>query len=114
MTLTVKSSGNIINSSLVVQWVGTEDEYLRVYRLDPIRGGGSITFSKYTPTDEGYHTYEDFYSFRNGRWYLTTSSEGRDCDGEHSTSGDYVWDGTGWEKLGRTRCYDQFAESMGY
>lgn len=113
MQITVKSSARIVQSSLAFLLVGVEDG-IYSYELNPINGGGAITFQKYTTTEEGYHYYEDFYSFRNGNWYYTASSEGRDCDGEHSSSGDYIWDGTGWEKQGRLRVRDYTAESMGY
>jgi hypothetical protein len=98
MTLTVQSTGNITQSSLSFVWKGTEDG-IRTYELKPIHECGSITFSSYTPTDEGYSTYEDFYSFRNNRWYKSSSREGRDCDGYTKSCSDYLWDGGSWVKL---------------
>lgn len=113
MQLTVKSSARIVQSSLAFLLVGVEDG-VYTYELNPINEGGSITFNSYTPTDEGYSTYEDFYSFRNGNWYYTASSEGRDCDGSHSSESEYRWDGDDWMKLGRSRQRDFTAEAMGY
>jgi hypothetical protein len=113
MILVVQSSGNITQSSLSFVWTGTEDG-IRTYELNPVNDCGSITFNKYTVTEEGYNQYEDFYSFRNGNWYLYSHFEGRDCDGQHSSEGEFLWDGGKWVKLGRLRVRDYTAESMGY
>lgn len=112
--ITIETSARVIRSSLAFQIVGSEDG-VYAYALSPINDGGSITFSAYTPNDEGgYSLCEDTYTFRDGKWYWHISYEGRDCDGYTSSESEWVWLDDKWNKLGRTRCRDQFAESMGY
>ena len=75
----------------------------------------------YETTDEGYSSSTTEVRYHNGKWYLESKQESRDCDGPTSMYNEYESEG-GLEldsresKLTRikSRVRDVYAERMGY
>lgn len=82
------------------------------------------------PTDEGYSAKYEYLRHEGDGVYNEWERSGRDCDGRHSEGGRLFCSldklatrmvgendnvpSPDWEKIGRDRVYDQYAQLSGY
>jgi len=75
-------------------------------------------------TDEGFNSSHEKIWVSDGEVFLDSYEAGRDCDGYTSHSCSFKMIGTEesnhgflvpvWERVGRARVYDQYAQAAGY
>lgn len=124
-TTTEKGRGSIVKAINARFLVYVNSGFVKL-TLSP---GQRLSWSQASPTEEGWHRDSEAWHFDGVGVFHMWCSEGRDCDGLLSHSGEDMcaiellaarpaWDGIHmlprWEEVSPTIVYDQYAQEAGY
>lgn len=86
----------------------------RLETVVELHAGSSFQYGYRQPDDEGYSFFGIEVRWDSGHWEVSETSGGRDCDGEHTNSVEYLIGPGGQMIEERRETYDEYGQAAGF